>query len=311
MNPAALLLSDPSPALRLRVLTELLAVPVDDDEALDLRRRRDASDEVRELVAQEPADLPALADRLGRFAYLGLDREHPRVRALAERLLAEQQPDGSFPLAAFRSDERYTMAPLQTAIPVRALASVGYAEDARLEWAIEWLLACREDDGSWSPGRAAGQPARVPGYRRLIGARGCRSTTVGVAAALARHPGHRHGRPARAAVDLLLQQDSREEAPLGTEVARQLGAEPADGFLTRYARPDLALLAELVSACDVDGDRAEALLAALLTRRGRLGLWTHPSHPQLSRWLSFDLLRSLGGRPQAPAQAQAEAEAEA
>jgi hypothetical protein len=29
------------------------------------------------------------------------------------------------------------------------------------------------------------------------------------------------------------------------------------------------------------------------TRRGPYGLWQHPAHPQLSRWLTFDLECSL------------------
>ena len=52
-----LLLADPSPALRFRVLTELLDVPVDDPEAADLAGRRDTGLEAALAGAAGGADL--------------------------------------------------------------------------------------------------------------------------------------------------------------------------------------------------------------------------------------------------------------
>jgi hypothetical protein len=39
--------------------------------------------------------------------------------------------------------------------------------------------------------------------------------------------------------------------------------------------------------------RVRDLVAYLETLRGPYGLWQHPTHPQLSCWLSFDLKSSL------------------
>jgi hypothetical protein len=35
------------------------------------------------------------------------------------------------------------------------------------------------------------------------------------------------------------------------------------------------------------------LVSYFEARRGPYGLWQHPAHPQLSRWLTFDLTCSL------------------
>jgi hypothetical protein len=52
--------------------------------------------------------------------------------------------------------EGYSMIPLQTALPLRALAFCGYAEDPQAERAYEWLLAQRLEDGAWPTGIASG-----------------------------------------------------------------------------------------------------------------------------------------------------------
>jgi hypothetical protein len=45
-----------------------------------------------------------------------------------------------------------------------------------------------------------------------------------------------------------------------------------------------------VSSDDV---RIRDLVEFLRSKCGPLGLWEHPTHPQLSRWLTLDLLASL------------------
>jgi hypothetical protein len=47
------------------------------------------------------------------------------------------------------------MVPLQTALPLRALAMCGYATDPRAERAYAWLLAQRLEDGAWPTGKRA------------------------------------------------------------------------------------------------------------------------------------------------------------
>ena len=290
----ALLLSDPSPALRLRVLTELLDAPAGDPEVADLRALPPAAEE-KALLATEPADLKDLSYLLCRLGYAGFDRDHPRVRTLAERVFDAQLEDGSFALRAFRPEGQYSMVPLQVSLPLRGLASVGYATDPRAERAYTWLLAQRLDDGSWPTARASGHPGYVAGYRRLPGSAGCRANTQAAIAALVRHPERRTDRDTRTAVDLLLRRETRDEVAVGTEVARLRGVVPATGFFTFYARFDLAFILDLASraGAGTDDQRVADLVAFFADRRGPAGLWEHPGHPELSRWLSLDLALSL------------------
>jgi len=222
-------------------------------------------------------------------------------------LFSQQQADGSWPLAEeaaltdgngeLPADERYSMIPLQTAFPLRGLAACGYATDPRAERAYEWLLAQRLDDGAWPTGIAAGVYGFVAGYRKLIGSRwGCRSNTTGALLCLALHSERRTSEPARRALDLLLGQERRELASLGQEAARLVGAEPAHGFFTYFARFDLALVVELCGRVGLSKDepRLADLLEFIHSLQGEYGLWEAPSWPQATRWLTFDLLRSLG-----------------
>jgi hypothetical protein len=297
-DPTGLLLADPSPALRARVLMELMDVPRDDPEAADLVARGRRLPEVRELLAIDTDDLKALAWALCRLAYLRVDRRHAGVRRLAERIFARQVDDGSFPLAAFTPGERpsrYSMIPLQVSLPLRGLAAAGYATDPRAERAYEWLLAQRLEDGAWPLGEASGQPGYIAGYRKLPGSHGCRVNTEAAIACLVLHPQRARSEATRRALDLLLQRETRDEWALGTEVARLVGVEPAEGFVTFYARFDLAFLLELASraGASVEDARVAELVDFMLERRGPAGLWEHPTHPELSRWLTFDLLLSL------------------
>jgi hypothetical protein len=43
----------------------------------------------------------------------------------------------------------------------------------------------------------------------------------------------------------------------------------------------------------VADDRVAGMVAAVKGMQGPYGLWPHPTRPQASRWLTFDLLRSL------------------
>ncbi len=193
------------------------------------------------------------------------------------------------------------MIPLQTSLPLRGVASVGYATDPRAERAYEWLLAQRLDDGAW-PGdfkadlKAGGQVGgRTPGYRRLPRSTGCRSATTGALAALALHPTRRTSDAAHLGLDHLLARETRDEWALGFEVSRLVALQRASGQLTFYATFDLAFLLDIASRCDVSAEdvRVSDLLAFLESLRGPYGLWPHHAHPQLSRWLTLDIETSL------------------
>jgi hypothetical protein len=299
---SALLLADTSPCLRSLVLTELLGRSRRDLEVRELEAARER-DPATVLAAQSdgapPGVSPAVAAgvALARLGYLGFGRSHPAVERLSAELYARQQKDGSWPLPR-ASDSRggYDAIPLQTAIPLRGLAMCGCAEDPRAEKAYEWLETMRLEDGAWPTGLAQGVHGRVGGYRRLPHSRwGCRSNTTGVLLCLAHHPSRRAGEHARRALDHLLARETRDRSALGVEVARVVGASRARGFITFYAAFDAALVLDLswrIGASRED-ERVQGLVDFVLRLRGPEGLWECRHAPAASRWLTFDLSRSL------------------
>lgn len=324
MSYVSLLLADPSPCLRLLVLRELMGRTDDDREVQELIGLREQDPLVMDLLKHQQEDGSWRADdriwqggarratslALMRLGYLGfggdLDCSHPAVRRGAEFLFSMQQDDGSWAIprggdeggggTADGEQAGYSMVPLQTAIPLRGLAACGYAMDPRAERAYDWLLAQRLEDGAWPTGIASGVYGYVAGYRRLAHSRwGCRSNTTGSLLCLALHPERRHGAEARRALDLLLGRETREVQNVGLEVARLIGAEPVRGFLTFFARFDLALLLELCwrIGATLQDERVADLVAFVRGLQGEYGLWTYAASPQASRWVTYDLLRSL------------------
>lgn len=318
---AALLLADPSPCLRMLVLRELLGRPEEDAEVQELARLREADPLVADLLRLQAEDgswtsldlgrtarkgqVVATAQALMRFGYLGLGPEHRAVQRGAEYLFSQQREDGSWPLEGMswpgqvdreREAEGYAMIPLQTSVPLRGLAACGYATDPRAERGYEWLLAQRLEDGAWPTGIASGNYGGVAGYRRLPHSRwGCRTNTTGALICLALHPRRRTSPEARRALDLLLARETRERHALGFEVARIIGAEEARGGLTYFARFDLALVLDLCwrAGASREDERVAELVEALRAWQGPYGLWEYTPRPQASRWVTFDLLRSL------------------
>jgi hypothetical protein len=315
-----LLLADASPSLRARSMVELGGAGESDPEVSRLRAEIASSAEVTAVLdALDQTSPRQLAYLLCRLSYL--DYRGPEVASAAEVLFGQQQKDGCWPLFP-EDDERiaadgppasprrrraqpvvrpqsemWRMIPQQTSIPLRGLAAAGYAADPRAERGYEWLIAQRLDDGAW-PGDIKADHSRsmgTPGYRKLPRSQGCRSATTGALAALALHPERRTSGFAHDALDHLLARETRDQWSLGHEVARLLGFERARGTLTFYATFDLAFLLDLASRSGVapDEPRVADLVDFLDSKRGPYGLWEHPAHPQLSRWLSFDLDASL------------------
>lgn len=323
MNPElimnALLLGDPSPSLRLRAAVELEGVPDDDEDVRAWRAELAGSGPVRSLLDRLAAeDNPrTVGYLLCRLSYLGY--QGPELGAAVEALFARQQPDGSWPTAVDDLDgkpaakgsrkaparsaqaEGARFVTMQTVLPLRGIAAAGFGTDPRAERGYEWLLGVRLPDGSWPAGPKAdlGGPGRPSEpereYRRLSRGDGCRSATTGAVACLALHPERRRSEAARIGIDQLLARETREEATLGWELSRLVGLERAMGQVTFYVTFDLAFLLDLASRCGVSPDdrRVRDLVGWLQTRRGPYGLWEHQAHPQLSRWLTFDLESSL------------------
>ncbi len=311
---APFLLSSTSPVLRLLVLRDLLGRKIDDPEVQELENLMDEEPLIRKLLEKQEKDgswrtfesmpspdpLRATSQALIRLGYLGLEPEHPAVNKAAEFLFSLQKSDGSWPIPA-KTDEgerysNYSYVPLQTAIPLRGLAACGYASDSRSEEAFEWLMERRLPDGAWPSGAADESYARVAGYRRLAHTRwGCRSNTTGVLICLALHPQRRYSTEARRALDLLLGRESKERQALGFEVARVIGVEQSRGLFTYYGRFDLAFVLELCwrIGASKDDPRVSSIVDFITQQQGPYGLWEYEPRPVASRWLTFDLLRSL------------------
>jgi energy-coupling factor transporter ATP-binding protein EcfA2 len=318
MNWAIPLLADASPCLRLLVLRELLKRPDEDHEARELEAMRLSDPLVADLLAlQRPEGFWPSAQRSGdpagnrlqttaqalmRLGYLGLRGDLPATQRGAAYLFAQQRADGSWPL--FKSHERdegnidggYDLISLQTSMPLRGLAMCGYATDPRAERAYEWLLAQRLPDGAWPTGMAGGVYGRVAGYRRLAHSRwGCRTNTTAALICLAHHPERRLSAEAQRALDLVLGRETHDREYVGLEVARLIGLEPMSGRFTYFARFDLALVLDLcwrVGASQVD-PRIADLADFIVDCQGDYGLWDYVPRPEASRWVTFDLRRSL------------------
>jgi len=315
LNLIPLLLADPSPCLRLLVLKELLHQSDDNPEIQELTQIRDSDSLIKDLLVLQTSDgswesnaligssytdkIRVTATILTRLGYMGINHDHPSVRKGVEFLFSKQNDDGAWPIPTGppqQVDRGYDMIPLQASFPLRALALCGYSTDDRAERGFEWMLSQRLEDGAWPTGTRAGTKGFVAGYRKLPHSRwGCRTNTTAALAALAFHPKRKNNEPARKALDLLLTRETKERHIIGFDVARLIGVEPTRGYFTHFARFDVAFILDLcwrVGASRED-QRVKGILDFLLESQGHFGLWEYIPHPQASRWVSFDILRSL------------------
>jgi len=308
-----ILLADPSPCLRALVLRDLLQRKSDDAELKELTSLREGDPLVANLVALQQQDgswnsgdgawrgstnrIMMTSHALYRLGFLGFDGNYPPVSRGIEYLFSHQQKDGSWPFwQEVPVQDELSNAPMQTALPLRAIANCGYCLDPRADRAYQCLLQQRLEDGSWPTGYAEGNLRTVAGYRRLAHSRwGCRSNTTAVLQCLVLHPSLCKGVEARRAFELLLGRETREAHTFGFEVVRLLGAEVMSGFTSFFARFDLALMLDL--AWRVGASREDERINDMITfaenLRGPYGLWVYPSQPQCSRWITFDVTRSL------------------
>ena len=311
-----LLLTDPSHCLRYLVLTELLHLPKDDPEVKELSKIREADPLVRDLIrlqkpngAWDSFSISHIANRdnlqitsmaLQRLGYFGFNSSHQIVHKAAEFLFSKQQEDGSWPMPGKeqRIDEEigYQMMPIQTAIPLLGLVLCGYSTDERSEKAIEWLMRQRLEDGAWPVGLSAGNYGGIAGYRRLAHSRwGCRSNTTAVLSCLAYHPKFSKSDEAKRALDLILGTDLKLRYNLGFMIARLIGIEKSIGQITFMGKFDIAHVLNLCwrVGANQDDDRISDFITFIKSEQGEYGLWDYIAHPKATRWLTFDLLRSL------------------
>lgn len=315
MIRVSLLLTDPSPNLRSLVLRELFHRPPDDEEVLELVELREQDPIVQSILTLQNDDgsfhtrdgsndgwsnIKITSQALLRLGYLGFNPDLPAIKKGAEYLFSYQKEDGSWPIPRAKTEDEmgdaYAMIPLQTGIPLRGLAAAGYAEDPRTEKGYEWLLRQCLPDGGWPSGIKDDQYVFPAGYRRLPHSRhGCRTNTSFAVSALALHSQRRTAEETRRGLDLLLAQDSLQASNIGHEVAKIVGIEKDRGFFTYFARYDIAFILDLCRriGASLEDERVASMVEFVKELPGEYGLWEHPVFPEVSRWLSFDLLRSL------------------
>ncbi|MHA2391618.1 MAG: hypothetical protein ACXAEX_06585 [Promethearchaeota archaeon] len=318
MTWVPLLLTDPSPNLRLLVLRDLLNRSEDDNEVQELLKLRETDPIVGSLIKTQlsdgswssvdlqsnkstPGNLQATSQALVRLGYLGFDKDYEIVRKACDYIFSKQNSDGSWPipskkLGPYEDIRGYDMIPLQVATPLEGLAASGYSTDKRAEKAYEWLIDKRLDDGAWPTGTASGVYGGVAGYRNIPHSRwGCRSSTIAVLNCLAYHPKRRRDSITRKAFDLILGCETKQKNLLGFVISRLIGLEESRGWRTYYPKMDAAHILNLcwkISA-SLDDERISDLVDFVKGEQNEYSLWECSLHPQASRWLTFDLLRSL------------------
>jgi hypothetical protein len=268
---------------------------------LDLQKKNGNWEDLDQAGYTIGGSIRATTAALMRLGYLGLDKEHPSVKRGADYLFSKQRKDGSWPLPKRVSDFEfskgpYKMTPVQTSIPLLGLAMTGYAEDPRAEKAYEWLFRNRNEDGTWPAGKVEDVYVRIAGYRRLPHSQwGCRTNTTQALLCFAYHPVIKNGEVARRALDHLLGRETRERNNLGFSVARIIGVEPHRGALTYHAKFDPALILDICSRVGANRSdpRVGDLIEWILKQQGEFGLWEYTPHLEVSRWVSFDILRAL------------------
>ena len=302
------LLAEFSPAFRRLVLKAIFG-RIDGDEEADDLLRHISSDPLVSNLADVPTtsrsqSIRRTAIELRRLAQCGVPPNHSLIRSRVEAIFAKQSKDGSWPLGEFSGASRkpsapngaeagYAMIPLQTAIPLHAIAVAGYATDRRSEAAYEWLIDNRIDDGSWPTGQSGGVLGRVAGYRLLAHSRwGCRSNTTGALLALSYHPTRRSSDAALRALELVLGSRGLDRISFGFDLARVLGLEENGGMFTYFGRFDVAQILGICARVGggAGGERIKRLIEFAETFREESGLFTHPTYPQLSRWLTLEMI---------------------
>jgi hypothetical protein len=320
MSWTPILLSDPSPSLRVLVLKELLGRSEDDPEVQELKvlqtedpillrfldlQNGDGSFRALDAGGGILGKIRLTAQALMGLGYIGLIKKHPAIQKGAEYIFSKQLSDGSFPLSVkgnlldggeLDQSAKYHMIPLQTALPLLGLAWSGFATDPRSERAYEWLLKEELEEGGWPSGRHFDQYIFAGGYRRLAHSKfGCRTNTTAVISALALHPARCNDPSAQRGIDLLLAHEQRQAHTLGFEVARLIGFEPPRGGFTYFRRYDIAQMLDLSWRIGVslEDERLAQNVDFIKSLQGPYGLWKYDRFPEITRWISFDILRSL------------------
>jgi hypothetical protein len=312
-----LLLSDSSSILRHLVLTELLNKSDQDSEVTSTKELRFNDTLLKPLIQQQNKDgswnpgiiynsdhrgiFQTTCDVLKRLGYFGFDSTFNFVSKAVDYIFQSQNDDGSWNSSLSNENESFNNSkdfiPLDTAIPLRSIIACGYAEDKRSKLAFDWLLERQLDDGAWPTGKAGGGIYRGrAGYRKLpLSKLGCRSNTTGVLTCLAYHPKLKQSNEAKRAMEHLLACQTRDRQTLGYEVSRIVGFEATTGILTYYAKIDHLLTLDLSWRIGVSKDdkKLKNIISFLMESVNKFGLLLYLPNHEASRWITFDLKRSI------------------
>ena len=201
----------------------------------------------------------------------------------ADWLFGRQRKDGTWPLPRADDDGESAGRAIRSSRSRRRCRSAGWRRAATQRTRAPsaatngcWRSVCRT---------APGPPVSLPATPATWPAIGGWRIRAGAAARTppARSPAWRCTRTRRASaearrgLDLLLGRETREAAVLGYEVARIIGAELAHGFMTTFARFDLAQLLDLCwrIGATADDPRVAELVDFVSELQGPYGLWEY------------------------------------
>ncbi|EAE2781366.1 hypothetical protein E1X98_00200 [Listeria monocytogenes] len=306
----SLLLTNPSPLFRYKILSTILD---GDDSELEYLKVERINDPILTslLELQNPngsfrtdkltattSHIQATSVALVKLSFLGFDSSMPEISKAVKFLLNIQQTDGSWVYedADLENGEAYDMVPLQTAFPLWGLSSVGYAKHPQLEKSYLWLLDKQLEDGAWPVGTASNNYGYIAGYRKLPNSKnGCRVNTTCALLALANHPTLAKDSRTKLGLDMLLSRRTFEKHNFGINIARYIGVEPSSGYFSYFAQHDLALVISLIAKIggSLDDERIADILNKVISFQNSFGLWEYEESSLVTHWLTNDLMFSI------------------
>ena len=330
------LLDAEAPAVRHRVLRELLDRPVDDPEVAAARREAMRTDPIAAiLAAQDPGGwwggpgsgyLPKYTSSTWQLVFLdqlGADGADPRISKACEYIIRHTQTTGGGFGAVFRGE---ALPPPSTAIHclngnlLRALIGFGWLDDERIARAIDWQAAAITGEGEIRFYRSS-MPG--PGFR--CGANEgepCAWGATKAVLALARIPPGRRLPNVQRAIDegvafLLSRDPSQADYPAGYGNAKPNGSWFKLGFPSGYVTDVLQVLEAVCEAGAAGDPRLQPAVTWLLEQQVAPGRWANRSPytgkmimdidaPGLpSRWVTLRACRVLKAVAEAAARVPA------
>lgn len=302
----SLLLTNPSPCLRYKIISNMQEPNKDELDELDIARQNDPI--LKSILDLQNLDgsfrissrtattsiVQSTSIALTMLAYLGFDKNMTQVQKAVDYLFSRQLTDGSWEYEDYGSEdgETYNMVPLQTAFPLWGISSVGYATHSKLEKSYDWLLNKQLEDGAWPVGTVSGNYGYIAGYRKLPNSKnGCRVNTTCSLLALANHPALRKDKRTFRALDILLGRQTMERHSMGLNIARCLGIEKSTGFFSYFAEHDIALILSIISktGVSIQDSRVKGIVDTVKSFQNEFGLIEYEKSPIVTQWLTYDV----------------------